>query len=381
MSLISESSCASTIKEFGATPKLSNGSGGSGNKIKGFSPANSISPSAAYQSGWNPAPSTAQQIWAAGNPRPGGPGSMISDDSQSIISMSSSISQQHLKIAREKMAKRQQKKLSKSAHSTSARTQSSQNHSGGSSNSSDPNNLSNRKHKKDKSSYSDGNKSGIAGQIGKIDPLNLSQLKNNNKENIGNLINDNQSELSFASTISTNSKKLLPQNKPLGYQPPEITASRLSFQYAMANPMPSPMATAPQIEGQNQNYQPMKLQASKSVGNSMLPPSSIPNRNANMNMNYNTMSTPNNQNNNINGLNLQNTTNSLSNSKGPSSYAMPHLTPMTSGNPLHVDMPNPPSIESLKKLSKQKSSSGQGIQVMAQHIGLPRQSTVNNIVQ
>merc|ERR1712176_159666 len=98
-------------------------------------------------------------------------------------------------------------------------------------------------------------------------------------------------------------------------------------------------------------------------------------------MNYNTMSTPNNQNNNINGLNLQNNNNNTnnSNSKGPTSYA--HLTPMTSGNPLHVDMPNPPSIESLKKLSKQKSSSGQGIQVMAQHIGLPRQSTVNNIVQ
>merc|ERR1712157_340584 len=196
-------------------------------------------------------------------------------------------------------------------------------------------------------------------------------------------------ELSFASTISTNSKKLLPQNKPLGYQPPEITASRLSFQYAMANPMPSPMATAPQIVGQNQNnqsqnhnqnLQPMKLQASKSVGNSMLPPSSIPNRNVNMNinmnMNYNTMSTPNNQNNN-NNINSNSLSNS--NSKGPTSYA--HLTPMTSGNPLHVDMPNPPSIESLKKLSKQKSSSGQGIQVMAQHIGLPRQSTVNNIVQ
>ena len=145
MSLMSESSCASTVKEFGPIdhnhihqfqnqmidPNNRQAHPSSG---KRFSPANSVTPSVAYQSGWNPAPSTAQHMWAGQNGQngqnmnlqnimPNGQMRGMSDDSQSIISMSSSISQNHLRVAQQRMEKRQRKKLSKSAQSVGLKSQ------------------------------------------------------------------------------------------------------------------------------------------------------------------------------------------------------------------------------------------------------------------
>lgn len=62
------------------------------------------------------------------------------------------------------------------------------------------------------------------------------------KENKKEIVRDDVSEASCSTVTSiqntSNSNKiLLPPTAPLGYQPAEITASRLSFQYAMANPM------------------------------------------------------------------------------------------------------------------------------------------------
>ena len=118
MSLMSESSCASTVKDT-AGPNFAQPEG----LPKRFSPANSVTPSVAYQSGWNPAPSTAQHMWANQNAQLNGHMRGMSDpDSQSIISMSSSISQNHLRIAQQRMEKRQRKKLSKSAQSVGVKS-------------------------------------------------------------------------------------------------------------------------------------------------------------------------------------------------------------------------------------------------------------------
>ena len=176
-------------------------------------------------------------------------------DTQSIISMSSSISQQHLKLAAHRMEKRQKKKLSKSAQSVGYKTQSG---SGSSNSSASKNALQNKSHPENQSirtSNSDGNKHDL-------------------------IIPDNISE---ASTIT--SKKLLPAGKPLGYQPPEITASRLSFQYAMANPMLPPTTPTPSQFSQasssfNNSYRPhpQKYQI-KQVFNSNHHPNQFKNNN------------------------------------------------------------------------------------------------------
>jgi hypothetical protein len=212
----------------------------SGSTIKDYpmngKPPPGVSPSIAHQAGWQPGPSVAQHMQNQKN--------MQSQqnlqnqqfwhhdsDTQSIISMSSSISQQHLKLAAHRMEKRQKKKLSKSAQSVGYKTQSG---SGSSNSSASKNALQNKSHPENQSirtSNSDGNRNDI-------------------------IIPDNISE---ASTIT--SKKLLPAGKPLGYQPPEITASRLSFQYAMANPMLPPTTPTPSQFSQasssfNNSYRP-----------------------------------------------------------------------------------------------------------------------------
>jgi hypothetical protein len=219
-----------------------------------------VSPSIAHQAGWQPAPSVAQHLQnqkMQGNMQNSQQNLQMSQqelraqqmaqmqqlwhhdsDTQSIISMSSSISQQHLKLAAHRMEKRQKKKLSKSAQSVGYKTQSG---SGSSNSSASKNALQNKSHPENQSirtSNSDGNNRSNSGMMNDI------------------MIPDNISE---ASTIT--SKKLLPAGKPLGYQPAEITASRLSFQYAMANPMLPPSTPTPSQFSQasssfNNSYRP-----------------------------------------------------------------------------------------------------------------------------
>jgi hypothetical protein len=215
----------------------------SGSTIKDYpmngKPPPGVSPSIAHQAGWQPGPSVAQHMQNQKNMQSQQNLQNLQNqqfwhhdsDTQSIISMSSSISQQHLKLAAHRMEKRQKKKLSKSAQSVGYKTQSG---SGSSNSSASKNALQNKSHPENQSirtSNSDGNRNDI-------------------------IIPDNISE---ASTIT--SKKLLPAGKPLGYQPPEITASRLSFQYAMANPMLPPTTPTPSQFSQasssfNNSYRP-----------------------------------------------------------------------------------------------------------------------------
>ena len=97
MSLLSETS-VSTIRDFGPVKTQ-------------------VQPSAAAQAGWNLAPA------AAHGPQFGHMLKSINEtDNESVISISSSISQAHLKAARAKMEKIQKKKLSKSAQSVGYKT-------------------------------------------------------------------------------------------------------------------------------------------------------------------------------------------------------------------------------------------------------------------
>ena len=235
-----------------------------------------VSPSIAHQAGWQPAPSVAQHLQnqkmnGHGNMQHGNMqnGNMMQNsqqnlqmsqqdltraqqmaamqqlwhhdsDTQSIISMSSSISQQHLKLAAHRMEKRQKKKLSKSAQSVGYKTQSG---SGSSNSSASKNALQNKSHPENQS-------------------IRTSNSDGNNRTGNGSLMNDIMipDNISEASTI-TSTKKLLPAGKPLGYQPAEITASRLSFQYAMANPMLPPSTPTPSQFSQasssfNNSYRP-----------------------------------------------------------------------------------------------------------------------------
>ena len=163
-----------------------------------------------------------------------------------------------------------------------------------------------------------------------LTPAQINQLRRDNQ--------DNQSELSFASTVNSNNttgKKLLPPNKPLGYQPAEITASRLSFQYAMANPMPSPVPPEmpPGVQGHGKVNHPSQSQSHS------------------------------------HHVNMHNQNHTKSNLLQPIHRGInPTNSKLLSHNELQVNMPNPPSIENLKKMAK----GGVGN-------GLPRQSTTNSL--
>jgi len=95
--------------------------------------------------------------------------------------------------------------------------------------------------------------------------INVHSLGRFHEMNSASTIPDNISEASCSTVTSTNkSKVLLPNNKPLGYQPAEITASRLSFQYAMANPVVSPLLENVQIN-QNSTNNTIKFQNTKNI--------------------------------------------------------------------------------------------------------------------